>query len=114
VARSLNDIPAAVRELLPSLRDSEFTRVLLVTLPEATPVHEAALLQRDLARAGITPFAWVVNQSLTPLTVDDPVLASRQRRERRYIAEVQGLATRVAVAPWGEFPVRSLLARAAA
>ena len=114
VARSLNDMPAAVRELLPRLRDPEFTRVLLVTLPEATPVHEAAQLQRDLARAGITPFAWVVNQSLTPLAVHDPVLASRRRRERRYIQEVQELAARVALTPWGEFPVRSLLAKAAA
>ena len=114
VARSLTDIPAAVRELLPRLRDPEFTRTLLVTLPEATPVHEAAQLQRDLARAGITPFAWVINQSLTPLAIRDPVLASRRRRERRYLDEVQGLATRVALTPWGEFPVRSLLAKAAA
>jgi arsenite-transporting ATPase len=114
VARSLNDIPAAVRELLPRLRDPEFTRVLLVTLPEATPVHEAAQLQHDLARAGITPFAWVVNQSLTPLTVHDPVLASRRRRERRYLEEVQRLATRVVLTPWGESPVQSLMARAAA
>ncbi|MFI5395979.1 MAG: arsenical pump-driving ATPase [Candidatus Binatia bacterium] len=114
VARSLNDIPTAVRDLLPRLRDPEFTRVLLVTLPEATPVHEAAQLQRDLARAGITPFAWVVNQSLTPLTVHDPVLASRRRRERRYLAEVQRLATQVVLTPWGESPVQSLMARAAA
>jgi arsenite-transporting ATPase len=114
VARSLNDIPAAVRELLPRLRDPEFTRVLLVTLPEATPVHEAAQLQRDLARAGITPFAWVVNQSLTPLAVHDPVLARRRRREWRYLDEVQGLATRVALTPWGEFPVQSLLAKVGA
>lgn len=114
VARSLNDIPAAVCELLPRLRDPEFTRVLLVTLPEATPVHEAAQLQHDLARAGITPFAWVINQSLTPLTVHDPVLSSRRRREHRYLDEVHRLATRVAIAPWGEFPVRSLVTRAAA
>jgi arsenite-transporting ATPase len=114
VARSLNDIPAAVCELLPRLRDPEFTRVLLVTLPEATPVHEAAQLQHDLARAGITPFAWVINQSLTPLIIHDPVLSSRRRRERRYLDEVRRLATRVAIAPWGEFPVRSLVTRAAA
>ncbi len=114
VARSLSEIPAAVRELLPRLRDPEYTRVLLVTLPEATPVHEAGQLQRDLARAGIAPFAWIVNQSLTPLAVRDPVLASRRRRERRYIEEVHRLATRVALTPWGEFPIRSLLGRAAA
>ena len=96
VARSPNDIPVPVRELLPRLRDPGFTRVLLVTLPEATPVHEAAQLQRDLARAGITPFAWV------------------RRRERRYLDEVQGLGTRVVLTPWGKFPVQSLMARAAA
>jgi len=114
VARSLSDIPEAVRELLPRLRDPEFTRVLLLTLPEATPVHEAVQLQRDLARAGIAPFAWIVNQSLTPLTVHDPVLASRQRQEHRYIEEVQRLAMRVAVTPWAESPMQSLMARAAA
>jgi arsenite-transporting ATPase len=114
VARSLNDIPAAVRELLPRLRDPEFTRVLLVTLPEATPVHEAAQLQRDLARAGIAPFAWVVNQSLTPLAVHDPVLESRRRREARYLEEVRGLALRVILAPWAESPVQSLMEKAAA
>ena len=40
-----------------------FTHVLIVTLPEATPVHEAAALQADLRRAQIEPFAWVINQS---------------------------------------------------
>lgn len=62
ILRTTSDMPEAVRSLLPRLRDPEFTRVLLVTLPEATPVHEAARLQDDLLRAGITPFAWVINQ----------------------------------------------------
>ena len=48
--------------------------MLIVTLPEATPVHEAASLQRDLKRAGIAPFAWVINQSLAPLSLTDPML----------------------------------------
>ena len=65
VLRNPSDMPESVRELLPRLRDPEFTKVLIVTLPEATPVHEAASLQRDLLRAGITPFAWVINQSLS-------------------------------------------------
>jgi arsenite-transporting ATPase len=61
--------PEAVQRLLPRLRDRDFTHVLLVTLPEATPIHEAMQLERDLARADIRPFAWVVNQNLTPLDV---------------------------------------------
>ena len=72
VLRNMSAMPESVRELLPRLRDPEFSRVLIVTLPEATPVHEAATLQRELKRAGITPYAWVINQSLAPLTLTDP------------------------------------------
>lgn len=101
VLRNLSDMPESVRELLPRLRDPEFTKVLIVTLPEATPVHEAASLQRDLLRAGITPFAWVINQSLTPLPVSDPVLKSRKLHERVFIREVtEELSPRTALVPW--------------
>jgi len=100
VLRSKGEAPEAVRALLPRLRDPEATRVLLVTLPEATPVHEAAQLQKDLERAAIRPFAWVVNQCLTPLQVTDPVLVQRRAREARYLGEVQALSTRMVVIPW--------------
>lgn len=100
VLRQGSKMPEAVRQLLPRLRDPTFTRVLLITLPEATPVHEAKALQVDLARAGIEPFAWVVNQSLTPLSTRDPVLAARRREEGPYVEEVRQLATRVAILPW--------------
>ncbi len=53
VSRQSNGIPQSVRQLLPRLRDPEFTRILIVTLPEATPVHEAAQLQEDLRRADL-------------------------------------------------------------
>ncbi len=101
VLRNLSDIPESVRELLPRLRDPDFTRVLIVTLPEATPVHEAASLQRDLLRAGITPSAWVINQSLTPLSLTDPVLRARRFHERPFIQEVsETLAARTVLVPW--------------
>ncbi len=100
VLRTAGQAPEEVKRLLPRLRDPEFTRVLLVTLPEATPVHEAAQLQNDLARADIHPFAWVINQSLLPLTVTDPVLVQRRSQETRYHQEVAALAQRVAVVAW--------------
>ena len=53
VTRQASGMPEAVENLLPRLRDPDYTRVLIVTLPEATPVHEAAKLQDDLKRAGI-------------------------------------------------------------
>jgi arsenite-transporting ATPase len=101
VARNLSYIPDSVRRLLPQLRDPEFTRILIVTLPEATPVHEAARLQDDLKRAGINPYAWVINQSFRATDTKDPVLAERGRLEERYISEVrETLASRVALIPW--------------
>lgn len=100
VLRSAGHAPEEVRRLLPRLRDPAFTKILLVTLPEATPVHEAAQLQRDLARAEIRPFAWVINQSLIPLHVTDPTLVRRRHNETRFHAEVLKLAPRVALAPW--------------
>ncbi len=101
VSRQSHQISESVEKLLPRLRDPNFTRVLVVTLPEATPVHEAARLQEDLRRAEIEPFAWVINQSLVPLEVTDPTLRRRQQHELLFIDEVRSkLANRVAMVPW--------------
>lgn len=101
VSRNLSYIPDSIRRLLPQLRDPSFTRILLVTLPEATPVHEAARLQNDLRRAGIKPYAWIINQSLCSTGTKDPVLAERGRLEGTYISEVcETLGSRVALIPW--------------
>jgi arsenite-transporting ATPase len=78
----------SIARLLPRLRDPAFTRVLLVTLPEATPVHEAAALQADLRRAEIEPHAWIINQSMSKMDTREPVLAARACGEVRYIREV--------------------------
>ncbi len=101
VARNLSYIPDCVSRLLPQLRDPEFTRILIVTLAEATPVHEAARLQHDLIRAGIQPYAWVINQSFSATGTQDPLLTRRGALEERYIEEVETqLATRIALIPW--------------
>lgn len=92
--------PEAVQQLLPRLRDPEFTHVLLVTLPEATPIHEAMQLERDLARADIKAFAWVVNQSLTPLDVTDPVLRSRRAHEATHLRELVDHSAHIVLEPW--------------
>ena len=103
VGRLTDGVPEAVANLLPRLRDPDFTRVLICTVPEATPVHEAADLQRDLQRAGMDPAAWVINMSLAPLNVTDPILVARKGQEARYIAEViNDHAKRAALVPWRE------------
>ena len=108
--------PAEVMQLSARLRDPIFTHILLVTLPEATPVHEAAALQEDLRRAHIEPFAWVINQSLINSGSCDPLLRRREKSEHRYVSEVvEKHATRTAWLPWqAEEPVGpSALARLA-
>ncbi len=105
VARQASQMPESVQQLLPRLRDPALTRVLIVTLPEATPVHEAAQLQRDLRRAGIEPYAWVINESLTPLAIRDPLLKSRQLHEQPFIHEVETEhSSRTVLVPWQTEP----------
>jgi arsenite-transporting ATPase len=101
VAKRSSDLPEEVRELLPRLREPNYTRVLIVTLPEATPVHEAAALQADLRRAGIEPYAWIVNQSLRRSGTADPILRARAQNELRYIEEVvHDHAPKAVLVPW--------------
>ena len=102
VLRKPSGSPDAVQRLLPRLRDPAFTHVLIVTLPEATPIHEAMQLERDLARADIVPFAWVVNQSLTPLAVSDPVLRARRACETTHLNELVNHAPRMVIEPWSD------------
>ena len=93
--------PEEVLKLLERLRDPAFTHILLVALPEATPVHEAAALQEDLRRAHIEPFAWVINQSLLNSGSCDPLLKRREASEHRYLLEVvEKHARRTAWLPW--------------
>ncbi len=102
----------AARVVTPLMRlqDRAHTRVLLVTLPEVTPVSQAAALQDDLRRAGIEPWAWVLNRSVLAAGTRDPLLAARLAGERAQIARIRGrasgpvdgvpLARRLHVVPW--------------
>jgi arsenite-transporting ATPase len=83
------------------LQDPALTRVLLVTLPETTPVSQAAALQADLRRARIEPWGWIVNKSLAASGTTDPLLRARLAGERRQIGRIaSGLAQRTWVLPW--------------
>lgn len=103
------------------LQDPNKTKILIVTLAETTPVLEAARLQEDLKRAGITPYGWVINASLAATGTTHPILAARAAAEGPEIARVRdGLAIRLAAVPMlSEDPVgaerlRALVGRAPA
>jgi arsenite-transporting ATPase len=94
VQRTTADVPDDVTQLLARLRDPEFARVLVVTLAESTSVHEADRLQSDLQRAGIEPYAWVINASLAGSATTHPVLRGRAAGEPHQIERAQRLASR--------------------
>lgn len=101
IERSSGEVPAAVQRLLPRLRNPEETSVVIVTLAEATPVHEASRLQEDLERAEITPSWWVINQSLYGTNTKDPVLHGRAMSEVKWIHEVEKKSNhQCALIPW--------------
>ena len=104
VERHQDDSSDDVTMLLQRLRDPDYTTLLLVTLPEPTPVHEAAALQQDLARADIRPASWVANQTLTATGTGDPVLSERARHEQRWLADMLDRHDQLAVVPWQATP----------
>ena len=82
------------------LQDPAQTKIMLVTLPETTPVLEAAHLQNDLQRAGIEPWGWIINSSLAAAQTHQPLLQKRAQSEREQIARVRDeLSQRYAVVP---------------
>jgi arsenite/tail-anchored protein-transporting ATPase len=82
------------------LQNPKQTKVLLVTLAETTPVLEAANLQADLRRAGIEPWAWVINNSIAATVVHSPLLCQRAANELKEIKAVATVhAKRYAVVP---------------
>lgn len=101
ISRSSGVIPAAVQHLLPRLRDPTETSVVIVTLAEATPVHEASRLEVDLVRAGIPVKWWAINQSFAASGTIDPVLSGRAEAEREWVQRVNQLSGGNAVIiPW--------------
>ncbi|MGM0835732.1 MAG: arsenical pump-driving ATPase [Bacillota bacterium] len=98
--RSTGEVSPEVQNLLPRLRNSEETAVLIVTLPEATPVLEAERLDADLKRASISPRWWIINQSFALTKTDDKVLGGRGKQEFRWIERVANEHVKCAIIPW--------------
>jgi arsenite-transporting ATPase len=85
---------------LMQLQDRDYSRVVIVTLAETTPVNEASELQDDLRRAGIEPFGWVLNATLAGSGTADPVLRARAGMESELALRVSSLAEQVWELPW--------------
>ena len=102
VMKNTGRSPGRITTPYMSLQDSHFARILLVSLPETTPMREAETLQNDLKRAGIAPFAWVINQCLSALPeLGDPLLKQRASAESAIINTIdKTLAPQTVVVPY--------------
>jgi arsenite-transporting ATPase len=86
-----NQTGSAVNVITPLMRlqDPGYTKIILVALPERTPVSQAAALQEDLRRAHIEPYAWVLNRSVWAASTQDPLLAARLHVEWEQLKRIQ-------------------------
>ena len=101
VERTQGNITPAVANLLPRLRNEKETEVVIVTLPETTPVFEAQRLQEDLRRAGLKNKWWVVNSSMLLTDTQNPFLKAKAQSEIQWIERVKELSNgSFAVIPW--------------
>ncbi len=101
VQRTKGETPGSVQRLLPRLRDEKQTEVIIVTLPEATPVFEAQRLKGDLSRAGINNKWWVVNQCLSLTNTQNSMLITRADAEKQWLEKVKQISSNNFVAiPW--------------
>ena len=92
VERTQGEVTGAVANLLPRLRNPQETEVVIVTLPEATPVFEAERLQMDLQRAGINNKWWVVNACLSLTNTENSFLQAKAQSELTWIKKVEELS----------------------
>ncbi|WP_297448986.1 arsenical pump-driving ATPase [Ferrovum sp.] len=100
VARQMGNKGLHFTTPMMQLQDEKQTKVLIVTLAETTPVLEAGNLQGDLRRAGIEPWAWIINNSVAAAAAQSPLLRQRAANEIREINAVASqYARRYAVVP---------------
>lgn len=101
VERSSGEVPIAIQKLLPRLQNEEETEVLMVTLPETTPVYESMRLDEDLERAKIAHTWWLVNQSMLATNTQNAILKARSFNELEWIEKVSDLSKgKFAVEEW--------------
>lgn len=87
------------------LQDPEYTRIILVALPEVTPVSQASALQEDLRRANIEPYAWVLNRSVLAAKTKDPLLVARLQGEVKQMKRItDGLSENLFAIPFQSAP----------
>lgn len=92
VEKTSGEVPESIIKLLPRLQNHDETEVIMVTLPETTPVYESMRLDKDLDRAKIAHNWWIVNQSMFATHTTNELLKTRAMNEVEWINKVSELS----------------------
>lgn len=110
IERTSGDVPESITRLLPILQDPKQTEVIMVTLPENTPVYESIRLQDDLDRAGIAHTWWVVNNSLLSTGTTNDTLLARAKSEEEWISRVAEISNnKFALIDWSPLELKDAI-----
>lgn len=108
---SNNKMNDELLSLLPRIKNPKFTKILITTLAEATPTHEAQVLQEDLKRADIIPYAWIINRSFALSKTSNNLLCQKGLNEIKYINEIKNeLSSKTVISSWVADELNSVVA----
>lgn len=88
IEKNQGDVPKSAKKLLPRLKNSDETEVLIVTLAEPTPFYESVRLEEDLKRAGIYSKWWIINSSIAKTGSRNKTLEAKANSELEWINKV--------------------------
>ena len=88
IEKNQGNVPESAKKLLPRLKNSDETEVLIVTLAEPTPFYESLRLEEDLKRAGIYSKWWIINSSIYKTGSRNKTLKAKANSELEWINKV--------------------------
>ena len=88
IEKNQGNVPESAKKLLPRLKNSDETEVLIVTLAEPTPFYESKRLEEDLKRAGIYSNWWIINSSIYKTDSTNKTLQAKANSELEWINKV--------------------------
>lgn len=88
IEKNQGNVPESAKKLLPRLKNSDETEVLIVTLAEPTPFYESVRLEEDLKRAGIYSKWWIINSSIAKTDSINKTLEAKANSELEWIDKI--------------------------
>ena len=107
IEKNQGNVPESAKKLLPRLKNSEETEVLIVTLAEPTPFYESVRLEEDLKRAGIYSKWWIINSSIYKTGSTNKTLEAKANSELEWINKVDDRTDRnFTIIPWSSDEIK--------